>query len=219
MDTDPDQLTREWDMLYRSILGYCYRRIWSAVHAVWYRRWQKIISLDWLKTAILGAIEDVSYHYAHLPTEHRPSLDILGKQCIRAALKELSNSTLPHYRRIHYGSNSHEEQSCEPTAELQLDIETLRRALAQLSELDRSILEKHSSGMTFVEIAQMHSIKPATARQRWCRAIKTLRRILMVSPPPPPPPSPAHRALSNIGGDGTNARIGKNWHSAAVHRL
>lgn len=182
MGTDPEQLTREWDKLFRSILNNCYRRIWSAVHVVWYRQWHQIIPLDWIKTAILSAIEDISYHFAHLPTDHRPSLDILSELCIRAALKELSNTTLPHYRRIHYGSTAHKEQSCKPIAELELDIETIRRALAQLSELNRSILEKHSSGMTFVEIARMHSIKPATARQRWCRAINKLRRILMVPP-------------------------------------
>lgn len=56
----------------------------------------------------------------------------------------------------------------------------VRQAVAQLSEVDREILlMRNFEGMSNQEAAQVLQIDPATASQRFCRALLRLRKLLL----------------------------------------
>jgi RNA polymerase sigma-70 factor (ECF subfamily) len=56
----------------------------------------------------------------------------------------------------------------------------VRQALARLSEADRDILlMRNSEGLTNQEVAQVLQVQPATASQRYGRALLRLRQLLL----------------------------------------
>jgi RNA polymerase sigma factor (sigma-70 family) len=56
----------------------------------------------------------------------------------------------------------------------------VRRALGQLSELDREILlMRHAERLPYDEVGHLLDIDPAAARQRYGRALLRLRRALL----------------------------------------